>query len=202
VGNLDVDAVAALADPTRRRVYDAVVENPSATGRDDIARSLGIGRTLAAHHLDKLTECGLLEAHFERGPNGGRPAKLYRRSQNERSVTVPPRSYVDAAELLAEAIERAGADQMLHKVAERHGRQAKSGHMWEALRDRGYEPRREDGHIKLRNCPFHQLAQEFPPLVCGMNLALLNGLAQGGKWKAKPQMRPEKGYCCVVLEEK
>jgi predicted ArsR family transcriptional regulator len=196
----DVAAVAALADPTRRRVYDAVARNGNAVGRDDVAAELGIGRTLAAFHLERLAECGLLEYHFERGAAGGRPAKLYRRSGTEKSFTVPPRSYVDAAELLAEALELAGADATLHQVAERHGRKAKAGQMWEALRERGYEPCEADGLVKLRNCPFHVLAQEFPPLVCGMNLALLTGLAKGGKWKVRPKMRPEQGYCCVVLE--
>jgi predicted ArsR family transcriptional regulator len=198
----DVAAVAALADPTRRKVYDAVAGNAHAVGRDDIAREVRIGRTLAAFHLDKLAECGLLEYHFQRGPAGGRPAKLYRRSGAEKSVTVPPRSYVDAAELLAEAVEKAGADLVLHQVAEQHGRRAKPGEMWAALRERGYEPCEVDGVVKLRNCPFHVLAQEFPPLVCGMNLALLTGLAKAGRWKAEPKMRPEQGYCCVVLEER
>jgi predicted ArsR family transcriptional regulator len=200
VSDEDVAAVAALADPTRRRVYDAVARNESAVGRDEVAQELAIGRTLAAFHLDKLAEAGLLEYHFERGPAGGRPAKRYRRSAGERSVTVPPRSYVGAAALLAEAVELAGADQTLHKVAERHGRKARPRQMWEALRERGYEPCQSDGVVKLRNCPFHVLAQEFPPLVCGMNLALLTGLAKGGKWNVEPKMRPEQGYCCVVLE--
>ena len=195
-----VAAVAALADPTRRKVYDTFVAR-GRVGRDDIAHDLGIGRTLAAFHLDKLAEAGLLDYQFERGPAGGRPAKLYRRSAGEKGVSVPPRSYVDAAELLAEALEKAGVDQVLHKVAEQRGRKARAGQMWEALRERGYEPCREEGLIRLRNCPFHRLAQEFPPLVCGMNLALLSGLAQGGKWKATPRMRPEKGYCCVILED-
>ncbi len=202
VSNDDVDAVAALSDPTRRRVYDSVAAEHVGVGRDDVARELHIGRTLAAHHLEKLTESGLLEAYFERGPNGGRPMKLYRRSQLEKAVTVPPRSYVDAAELLAEAIERAGADLVLHKVAEEHGRHTPPGEMWTTLRARGYEPCEVGGLVKLRNCPFHRLAQEFAPLVCGMNLALLGGLAQTGAWRATPRMRPEKGYCCVVLEDR
>lgn len=198
----DVAALAALADPTRRKVYDAVALSGGALGRDEVAQRLDIGRTLAAFHLEKLAEAGLLDYHFERGPAGGRPAKLYRRSPREKSVTVPPRSYVDAAELLAEAVERAGADQVLHKVAEAHGRKAKPGEMWAALRERGYEPSEEDGHIELRNCPFHQLAQEFPPLVCGMNLALLSGLAKGARWKVEPKLRPQPGRCCVILEER
>jgi predicted ArsR family transcriptional regulator len=202
VAEQDVEAVAALADPTRRRVYHAVAARAGTVGRDDVAREVGIGRTLAAFHLDKLAEAGLLDFCFERGPAGGRPAKVYRRSTSEMTVSVPPRSYVDAAELLAEAVEKAGADLVLHSVAEQHGRKAKPGDMWEALRERGYEPCREDGVIKLRNCPFHRLAEEFPPLVCGMNLALLTGLAKGGKWKVRLEMRPEKDRCCVVMEEK
>jgi predicted ArsR family transcriptional regulator len=198
----NVAAVAALADPTRRRVYDAIAASTRARGRDEVAHELGIGRTLAAFHLDKLAEAGLLKYEFVKGPAGGRPSKVYERSGAEKSVTVPPRSYVDAAELLAEAIEKAGADQVLHTVAERHGRKATPGDMWEALRERGYEPCEQDGVIELRNCPFHRLAQEFPPLVCGMNLALLGGLAKGGHWNVEPKLRPRPGRCCVILEEK
>jgi len=139
----------AASDPTRRRVYHAVAARAGTVGRDDVAREVGIGRTLAAFHLDKLAEAGLLDFCFERGPAGGRPAKVYRRSASEMTVSVPPRSYVDAAELLAEAVEKAGADLVLHSVAEQHGRKAKPGDMWEALRERGYEPCREDGVIKL-----------------------------------------------------
>jgi predicted ArsR family transcriptional regulator len=179
-----------------------VARQAGTVGRDEVAREVGIGRTLAAFHLDKLAEAGLLDFHFERGAAGGRPAKVYRRRAGEMSVSVPPRSYVDAAELLAEAVEKAGADLVLNTVAEQHGRKAKPDEMWAALRARGYEPCREDGVIKMRNCPFHRLAEEFPPLVCGMNLALLTGLAKGGKWKVRLEMRPEKGYCCVVMEER
>lgn len=198
----EVAAVAALADPTRRKVYDAVVAGDGVVGRDQIAHELGMGRTLAAFHLDKLAEAGLLEVSFVRGPAGGRPAKLYKRSAAEVAVSVPPRSYVDAAELLAEALDKAGADLTLHKVAQKRGRTEKRSDMWEVLRERGYEPYAVHDTVKLRNCPFHLLAQEFPPLVCGMNMALLTGMAEGAKWPVRAVMQAQPGHCCVALEKK
>jgi predicted ArsR family transcriptional regulator len=197
-----VAAVAALGDATRRKVYELVAGRGGLVGRDEVAGELCVGRTLAAFHLDKLVEAGLLEASFARRAQGGRPAKLYRRSESEVAVSLPPRSYVDAAELLAEAVEQAGADHTLHRVAHRRGAAVKNADMWEALRERGYEPFEDGAATKLRNCPFHALAEQFPPLVCGMNLALLKGMAHGGDWPVEPRMAPEAGHCCVVLERK
>ena len=53
--------------------------------RDQAAADLGIARSVAAFHLDKLADLGLLEVEFRRppgraGPGAGRPAKLYRRT--------------------------------------------------------------------------------------------------------------------------
>ncbi len=179
-----------------------MVERGGAVGRDEVAAELGVGRTLAAFHLDKLVEAGLLEASFVRGPQGGRPAKLYCRSAAEVAVSLPPRSYVDAAELLAEAVEKAGADQVLQRVARKKGLAESGSDMWEVLRERGYEPVAQGAVTVMRNCPFHVLAEQFPPLVCGMNLALLKGMAEGGGWPVRARMAPGQGQCCVVLEEK
>ncbi|MEU6950446.1 transcriptional regulator, partial [Streptomyces sp. NPDC046316] len=53
--------------------------------------------------------------------------------------------------------------------------------------------------VRMRNCPFHAVAERFPPLVCGMNLALLEGLlGTDGPVRARMDARP--GECCVVVE--
>ncbi|HEX6681197.1 MAG TPA: hypothetical protein VF062_00265 [Candidatus Limnocylindrales bacterium] len=201
-----IAAVGALGDPTRRKAYELVAAAGQAVSRDQIAQALGVGRTLAAFHLDKLVQTGLLEVSYARlgdrpaGPGAGRPAKLYRRAESQVAVSLPPRSYVEAAALLAEAVERSGGDLTLHKVAREKGRAQSGADMWEVLRQWGYEPYPRGDTICLRNCPFHALAQEFPPLICGMNHALLTGLAQGAGWPVRARMSPEKGQCCVVLE--
>src|SRR5688572_9227641 len=103
-----VRALSALDDPTRRRAYDYVVAESRRVARDEVAEALGIGRTLAAYHLDRLADGGLLEVAYERrtgraGPGAGRPAKVYERSAREVTVSVPPRDYGLAARLLAHA---------------------------------------------------------------------------------------------------
>src|SRR3712207_9190184 len=87
-GRSDVAAVAALAEPTRRRVYDHVVRQAAPVDRDEVAAVVGLPRTTAAFHLDRLAQCGLLDVHFERrsgrtGPGAGRPRSEERRVGKE-----------------------------------------------------------------------------------------------------------------------
>ena len=103
-------AVSSLDDPVRRSLYEFVSGSAEPVGRDAAAAAAGIGRPLAAYHLDKLVGLGLLSASYQRpagrgGPGAGRPAKVYARSGNEFAVTVPPREYELAARLLAVAVE-------------------------------------------------------------------------------------------------
>lgn len=206
----DIDAIALLQDPVRRRLYEYVAARGREVGRNEAAEAAGVSRTLAAFHLDKLVDGGLLEAGSRRltgrsGPGAGRPAKVYRRSAVERAVSVPGRDYRTAAALLAEAAEAAGLDMELQDAARRRGRVLRPrpgalGELAEVLAERGYEPveDEEGGVLRMRNCPFHAVAEEFPPLVCGMNLALLEGLAEGSGVRVRMDPRP--GWCCVAAE--
>ncbi|AJP04957.1 transcriptional regulator [Streptomyces cyaneogriseus subsp. noncyanogenus] len=226
----DIDAIAALQDPVRRRLYEYVVAQGREVGRNEAAEAAGVARTLAAHHLDRLTEVGLLESGSRRltgrsGPGAGRPAKVYTRARAERAVSLPVRDYRTAAELLAEAAEEAGLDAGLYAAARRRGESLRGSaappggleEAMEVLAARGYEPHLEGAEgtegakgaeeatdaapcvVRMRNCPFHAVAERFPPLVCGMNLALLEGLlGTDGPVRARMEARP--GECCVVVE--
>lgn len=209
-----IDTLSVLAEPVRRGLYRYVVGAPGEVGRDEAAEAVGCSRSLAAFHLDKLVEAGLLAVAYRRlsgrsGPGAGRPAKLYRRAEAEHALSVPPRAYATAAQLLAEVADQAGLEPELQAAAHRAGA-AQAGSLAgrpdleELLAERGYQPHRDQGVVRLRNCPFHALAKEFPPLVCGMNLALLEGLlagcAAGRDWTARMDPRP--GECCVALESK
>lgn len=192
-----------LGDPVRRGLYRAVAGAPEGLGREDAAEAVGVSRAAAAFHLDKLVDAGLLEVSYRRlsgrsGPGAGRPAKVYRRAEREHAVSVPPRSYDGAGRLLAEVVERAGLDRELQAAARAAGGEADGGDPVQVLRERGYEPRREGGGVRLDNCPFHALVCEFPALVCGMNLALIEGVVGSeGPWEAV--MDPGARGCCVAL---
>ena len=219
-----ISAVAAMDQPLRRDVYALLAEPGSWIGRDEAAEALAIPRSVAAFHLDKLVDAGLAEVRFERrtgrsGPGAGRPAKLYRRSSEEAAASVPERHYDLAGELMVRAIAasvRTGSavDAALADVARAAGREAgaevageqdRRAAVLEALAAHGYEPVvRDDGEVVLRNCPFHRLAEEERPLVCGMNLDYLEGCLDGAgvAGDLTARLAPEPGYCCVRLSER
>lgn len=206
-----LEAVAALRDPVRRALYRYVSDQSRPVGRVEAADAVGIGRALASFHLDRLAAEGLLEVEYRRlsgrtGPGAGRPSKLYRRTGREIAVTVPPRRYDLAAHILADAVERGESPRV---VARRYGRElwhsaATQGNAGERilalLAAFGFAPVDEGGVVRLRNCPFHALAHEHMALVCGMNLALLEGMLSAlpeAKLDARLDPRPE--MCCVAL---
>lgn len=217
-----VAAVAALDEPTRRRLYDHVVRQAEPVGRDEVADALRIPRANVAFHLDKLVEERLLDVAYERrsgrsGPGAGRPAKLYRRSQRHVAVSLPERSYGLAGHLLAAALEEGEqsgepAREVLAQRAFSMGTElgenpsvgqdgdAGSSAVEAALEAQGFEPRTQDGQILLGNCPFHTLAQQHTSLVCGMNLSLVEGLLAGlGDTGWRAHLDPKPGQCCVRL---
>jgi predicted ArsR family transcriptional regulator len=211
-------AVSSLEDPVRARLYEIVSASSEPTGRDEAASAAGIGRPLAAYHLDRLVDLGLLTATYQRpagraGPGAGRPAKLYARSDQEFAVTVPPRDYELAARLLAVAVDgdtagrsRAELDQAARHYGASLARHSRPGvsagqAVHTALAGHGFEPWRDEaGIIRLRNCPFHQLVKLHPHLICRMNLALIDGLIDGlGAPALHAAVEPGKGQCCVTI---
>ena len=214
----DVQLVALLDEPARRRLYDFVCAHEGPVGRDQAAAATRMSRGLAAFHLDRLAEAGLLEVEFRRltgrtGPGAGRPAKLYRRAERRLSVTLPVSRYDLAGDLLASALEQRrpqeSADHAVRRVAVKAGRElgrsrpASRGGiaaLTKVLGDLGYEPEETGGSVRLRNCPFHALAQGHTELVCAMNQAFLKGVL-AGLWSTqlRADLDPTSGYCCVTI---
>jgi predicted ArsR family transcriptional regulator len=221
-----IGAIAALGERARRALYEYVVSQPEPVSRDQAAQAVGIGRPLAAFHLDRLVHEGLLQPSYRRlggrsGPGAGRPSKLYQRASTDVSVSLPQREYELAARLLARAMAatpveqpREALDEAAHELGESIGREARERcgrrpgrrRIREAalslLRDRGFEPYFDaEGVVRLRNCPFHALAAEQPELVCGMNLSLIRGMTDGLGDEAGGEviLDPAPPLCCVAL---
>jgi predicted ArsR family transcriptional regulator len=212
-----LQAASTLADPVRRRVFDAVAAAAAPVGRDDVAEEVGIGRSLAAYHLDLLAEQGLLTISFARrngrtGRGAGRPAKLYERADVELSVQLPPRTDDLLAGLLAKAVEREGSGAALaalRDVTREAGQElgtvlsgATRAKVMAELWARGYEPAEASGAIRLRNCPFHHLVDDHRELVCGLNEELLGAMVSAAGVALEARLDPQPGYCCVVLQRR
>lgn len=215
-----IEQVSLLQDPTRRALYDYVVSRPEAVGRDEAAEAAAVSRGLAAFHLDRLANAGLLDVEYRRisgrtGRGAGRPAKLYRPSANRVKVSIPETRYDLAGRVLVHALDAAdakgeGAAEAVARQAAREGealaRQlavvAGPGPEVEraerALAELGYHPSRHGGVIRLRNCPFHALVEQNRELVCGLNHSLLSSLVRGlGCDGLVAEPDPEPDGCCV-----
>ncbi len=212
-------SLAALADPTRRRLYRFVAAESGPVSREQAADGVGVPAHTAKFHLDRLVDDGLLEAEFRRltgrtGPGAGRPAKLYRRSERQFELTLPQRHYDLLSEILAGAVEEAAADgSPVGEVASRVARDkgvalglaAGSGAAGDSLvrlaaglRPHGYEPRTDRERMVLENCPFDKVAADHTALVCGLNLDLVQGMASALRCEdMHVSLEPSPGRCCV-----
>lgn len=217
-----LEALAVLREPIRRRLYRYVERRLAAVSRDEAADAMGVSRAMAAFHLDKLVEFGLLRAEYRRlsgrtGRGAGRPAKLYRRSRRELSVTLPQRSHELLARLLAETAATSTDVPPTDGVAHRYGRslgararnrvsrratpQRVGRCVSDVLEELGFEPFISgEGDIWARNCPFDPVSRRYPSVVCRTAIEVVGGVIEGvgaGSVEVRRDERPDR--CCVVL---
>jgi predicted ArsR family transcriptional regulator len=216
-----------LADPGRAALHRLIRASRDGVTRDEAATAVGISRSLAAFHLDRLAEAGLAEVAYQRrsgrsGPGAGRPAKVYKRSGETVSVSVPGRRYEVAASLFAAAISRhlagdADVTDALDDTAraagvalgaearKRAGTRRSRSALLEAgcavLDEAGFEPELDGRTLVLRNCPFDALVRDNRDLVCGMNRSLMLGVVAGLKVEGiSAAFDPRPGRCCILWQ--
>jgi len=218
-----VTAIAALEDDVRRGLYEYVRAAREPVTREAAAAAVGISRKLAAFHLDKLVDLGLLRSGFGSGRprRVGRAPRLYEPADADISVHLPDRAPEVLAEILVSAVTGEGPVERAAETALRVARErgaALGGAARERVRGRigaeralsgaadllaghGYEPYRVGSGVRLRNCPFHPLAAAAPEFVCGLNRAYLAGVVDGldASDRVDVRLAPAPGECCVEL---
>jgi predicted ArsR family transcriptional regulator len=207
--------VAALVDRSRRALYEFVRRQKRAVGREEAAEGTGMSRGLAAFHLDKLVDAGLLTARYEAPPDQprgrGRAPKLYEAATDGLALNIPERRYDLIAEILADAVaeDPHHADEEAMRVAYRRGRDlgtdlrpehATRAEVAGALARLGFEPEDAGAQVRLHNCPFHALASRHTQLICGLNQRFITGLIEGMCADGvEARLAPRPGACCVEL---
>lgn len=210
---------ASLAEPQRRDLYTYVRAQHRPVTREEAARACDMSRSLAAFHLEKLVEVGLLTATTESQGVGlrgrGRPPKSYQASETELRLVLPERRLDLLGDILVDAVaarpqdawqdaidagrrhgEQVGRRYRPRRRGARHGRAALN----RALADVGAEPRAEnEGRVVLANCPFWPLAERRPDLVCSIYRAFCDGLIDGIGASAHTVADPAPGRCCIGI---
>jgi len=223
----EIASLSPLDDPIRAAIFLYVAGSDAPVTRDQAASEFGITRRAAALHLDRLAEAGLVDVSFKRltgrtGPGAGRSSKLYRRSRRRFNVAIPARNYELLARLLSSVVrETQGSSAALlepqarafgvaegaaarQRAGARPSRKRLLADLIDELSRLGFEPFADgSGTLRLRNCPYHDMARENTDFVCSLNLAMMQGVVQGlGAAGVSPALEPRQGMCCVAFHTK
>jgi predicted ArsR family transcriptional regulator len=216
-----IRAIAVLDDDLRRGMYTFIRTAGRPVTRDEAAAAVGISRKLAAFHLDKLVDAGVLQAGYQPRPGVrkvGRAPKVYQPSSADLHVSIPPRHHDLLADILLAAVLAGDSRDAAPRVARERGHaigaaerdRSRPGRLGAEraltlaaalLHRNGFEPDRTSPTcVRLHTCPFHPLAAKAPDVVCGINHAFLTGVVDGlAATSIRAVLDPGAGGCCVEL---
>jgi predicted ArsR family transcriptional regulator len=177
--------ISALQDPTRRRILlDFYVHQPEWTAAE-VGEAVGIHRTVAHAHLERLVALGYLVSSQRRGTSG-KPAKLYRLAGRQIDLSYPVRRFARLAALLAEGLR--GAPDGVHLAREAGRRYGDS-----LVREPADSPESvlrqlaplgaeytlaDEDEVLAQNCIFRQACEIAEDVVCELHAGILEGAFQ------------------------
>jgi predicted ArsR family transcriptional regulator len=177
--------ISALQDPTRRRILlDFYVHQPEWTVAE-VAEAVGVHRTVAHGHLERLVALGYLVSSQRRGTSG-KPAKLYRLAGRQIDLSYPVRRFARLAALLAGGL-RGVSDgvQVAHEAGRRYGASLVSNpadspeSVLSQLAPLGAEyVLAGDDEVLAQNCIFRQACEVAEDVVCELHAGILEGAFQ------------------------
>lgn len=179
----------ALGDETRYSMYHELAASTRPISATELADRLGLHTNTVRLHLERLREAGLVEVEAVHRGRVGRPQHVYSLAAGAPGLGFDPPSYTLLAGLLAALAERVGADgDEATVIGESWGREAakrtRSRSCAKALLGElerlGFGPAAEnDGRdisIAFLHCPFRELAEAYPELVCNLHRGICCGV--------------------------
>ena len=222
-----IRAIAALDDESRSGMYAFIRAARRPVTRDEAAAAVGISRKLAAFHLDKLVDAGVLQADYQPASGirkAGRAPKVYRPVDTDLRISIPSRNPDLLADILLDAVLAAdhpdsgdaqhaalrAARERGHQIGADERERTRPGRLGAeraltltetVLHRHGFEPDRTSATcMRLGACPFHPLASRAPDMVCGINHAFLTGMLDGLEARTvEAVLDPGAGECCVEM---
>src|SRR6266508_3631166 len=198
-GALRLDVLKALSDNTRYAIYLELARSAVPLATADIAETLGLHPNTVRPHLERMREVGLLQVHVDARGAVGRPQHRYSLSPAAPSLGLEPPSFPILARMLARAAMLAGVDAADAAEAGREQGEVDGASAGtegrpclDALVDQldrlGFDPAvvtDDDSSavtIGFMHCPFRDLAEANPDLVCSLPQGLVEGfvIAVGG----------------------
>lgn len=209
--------------PRRAEVLDALREADAPLGVADVAGQIGVHVNTARFHLDALVAEGAVVRTVEQPSGPGRPRTVYAPRPGMDRAGI--RSYRLLAQILLSNLSSAGPDagEAARQAGRAWGRflvgrlppfqqltgEEATARLTDLLADLGFAPEPEAGTpapgvIRLRHCPFLELAEGYGQLVCRVHLGLMQGaLAELRAPVTAAELEPfaEPGACLARLEQ-
>jgi predicted ArsR family transcriptional regulator len=187
-----LEVFKALGDNTRYAIYLELTRSPRPLSTAEVASTLGLHVNTVRPHLEKMREAGLLDLEIDARGGVGRPQHRYHRATEAPSLGLEPAVFPMATRMLLrlaaaaglgadEAIE-AGRDQGLADGGPQPTASACVEAVHRRLDELGFDPTMvatdEGVTLAFGHCPFRDLAETDPELVCGLHQGLVEGLVE------------------------
>lgn len=202
--------LGALRDFTRRDILLRFYADHKPRSVDEVAKAVGVHRTVAFDHLERLVALGYLEVERRRGLPG-KPAKIYRLTAGPVMISHPMRRYDVLAEGLArwlvESFSGSGRDP-ISLAGRAFGRSlarpapTSVPAALEPLGEMGGDYEVYGSHIECRNCLFAEVCHRVPE-VCDFHAGVIEGLMHRDSQRSgiRPLGRRGPGGCAYEMSE-
>ena len=182
----------ALGDNTRYAIYLELARAPAPLATAEIAESLGLHPNTVRPHLERMRELGLLEVEASTRGSVGRPQHRYSPAPDAPSLGFERPAFPILARMLLrlaasaaippeEAVE-VGRDQGAISGLRSDRSQRCEAALVEELTALGFDPaavlETDGATIAFTRCPFQDLAEVHPELVCSLHRGLVEGFVE------------------------
>jgi predicted ArsR family transcriptional regulator len=212
---IPLDVLKALGDNTRYAIYLELARSPLPLATADVAEVLDLHVNTVRPHLERMRDVGLLRVETRSRGGVGRPQHLYSLAPDAPSLGLEPSPFPTLARVLLRAAAAAGLDRdELVEAGREQG--AADAALWPAGTDAldalvveqaklGFDPavieREAAATMAFAHCPFRDLAEAHPELVCALHCGVVAGLvdAVGGLEVARFHSLLDREPCQVEL---
>jgi predicted ArsR family transcriptional regulator len=178
----------ALADKRRVRILEELRSARDGLDASELGKRVGLHPNTVRFHLGVLADAGVVSSHAGARQTPGRPRVLYTLSE--------PTGHDGSEEYRLLATILAGT---VSSLDDGSARAEEAGHAWgrylvtrplplvkvsdeqaaaavaDLLTQQGFEPEQTEAEIRMHRCPFHDLAETHPHIVCAVHRGLIAG---------------------------
>ncbi len=214
-----LDILKALGDNTRYAIYLELARSPIPLSTADIADVLNLHPNTVRPHLERMRDVGLLRVDTVARGGVGRPQHRYSLAPDAPSLGLEPSPFPTLARALLDAAAAAGLDgDDMAEAGRSQGRTDAASWTEQDRHDHsvvdalvveqsrlGFDPAVVEASgaatMAFTHCPFRDLAEEHPALVCGLHCAMIEGFLDGYGGGAIERFHPliDRSPCQVDL---